>query len=470
MSAGTRRGRRLVSAAMVAATVATVGAVPATAIVPPRINRDAVPPDGAPGPEAPNKKNAECRVGAVLPDTHFDAVNPDVASLNLAEAWRYSRGAGQTVAVIDTGVRPHPRLPVLRPGGDYVMAGGDGLDDCDAHGTLVAGIVAAQPVPGDSFSGVAPEAAILSIRQTSELFGPVDAKPVNPDDPNTTAVAGDVRTLARAIVHAANMGATVINISGVSCVSALKPIDQTSLGAAIFYASVVKDVVLVAAAGNVAGDCQQNPLYDAAKPSDQRDWGGVVTISTPSWFSDYVLSVGALGQDGRPALSAQGGHPLTLAGPWVGAAAVGVNIVSLDPNGPGLINAMPAKNGGLDAINGTSYAAPVVAGLAALVRARFPKLSSHQVIRRIVETAHNPARGQDNLVGAGVIDPVAALTFAIPPGDRLPAAVYALSAAPPRVAPAPDRAPMYTALIGLGVAALGVGAAVGLTKLRRRSA
>lgn len=467
---------------MVAVMVATGAAAPAWAIERPRINRDAVPPDGPPGPDGgPNKRNYDCRVAGVLPGTDFNGVNPAVASLNLGEAWRYSRGAGQKVAVLDTGVSRHPRLPHLEPGGDYVDSG-DGLDDCDAHGTLVAGIIGAQPAEGDSFTGVAPDAEILSIRTESELYGPVNARP-STDDPNTSPTAGDIRILARAIVRAANLGATVINISGVACVSALKPVDQTTLGAALWYAAVVKDVVIVAAAGNVQGECQQNPLYNAGNPSDSRDWSGVVTVSSPSWFAgasedgtpnrsgvpSYVLSVGALGSDGQPALAAGGGNPLTLAGPWVGVAAIGTNITSLDPRGPGLVNAMPAKQGGLDAINGTSFSAPVVAGVAALVRARFPKLTAHQVIRRIVETAHNPARGDDNLVGAGVVSPVAALTNAIDPGDPLPQNAWGKPVEAPVAAPPPDRRPMYTALIGLGVAVLVIGGAVGLTKLQRRS-
>lgn len=459
--------RVAVAAAMVTVT-AIAGAGPAAAIDKPQINRDVVPPDGPPAPEWENKKNWDCRAAAVLPGTDFNAVNPAVASLNLGEAWKYSRGDGQTVAVIDTGVRRHPRLANVLPGGDYVMRGGDGLDDCDAHGTLVAGIVAAQPAPGDSFAGVAPAATILSIRQTSELYGPVDHQ-VNPDDPNSTPAAGNVRGLARAIVHAADMGATVINISGVACISALKPIDQSTLGAAVWYASVVKNVVIVAAAGNATGDCQQNPLHDAAHPDDDRDWKGVVTISAPSWFSDYVLSVGALGTDGTPALTAGGGSPLSLAGPWVGAAAIGVGIVSLDPNGPGLVNAFPAKSGALDPVVGTSFAAPAVAGLAALVRARFPALTAHQVIRRIVETAHNPARGDDNLVGAGMVDPVGALTWAVDPGDPLPKNAWGKPAAAPQRAAAPNRRPMLTALIGLGACVVFAGGAIGLSKLRKRS-
>ena len=74
--------------------------------------------------------------------------------LNLQEAWAFGRGAGQKVAVIDTGVTPHPRFPHLIPGGDYVM-GGDGLSDCDAHGTIVASMIGAAPASG----AVAPPAA-----------------------------------------------------------------------------------------------------------------------------------------------------------------------------------------------------------------------------------------------------------------------------------------------------------------------
>ncbi len=102
--------------------------------------------------------------------------------------------------------------------------------------------------------------------------------------------------MARAIVHAANMGAKVINISEVSCMSALDVVDQKALGAAIRYAAVDKDAVIVAAAGNTSNkDCKQkNPIYNPLSPNDPRDWAGVTTVVTPpAWFfSDYVLTVG----------------------------------------------------------------------------------------------------------------------------------------------------------------------------------
>ncbi|MFP3468411.1 S8 family serine peptidase, partial [Leifsonia sp. SIMBA_070] len=71
--------------------------------------------------------------------------------------------------VIDTGVTRHPRLPRVQAGGDYVSRT-DGTDDCDGHGTLVAGIIAAQPSPTDAFAGVAPESSIIAIRQSSGAF------------------------------------------------------------------------------------------------------------------------------------------------------------------------------------------------------------------------------------------------------------------------------------------------------------
>ena len=60
--------------------------------------------------------------------------------------WRLTRGAGQRVAVIDTGIAAHRRLSHVIAGGDYVSSG-DGRQDCDGHGTVVAGIIAASPDP-----------------------------------------------------------------------------------------------------------------------------------------------------------------------------------------------------------------------------------------------------------------------------------------------------------------------------------
>ena len=102
------------------------------------------------------RQNAYCTELGVLPGSDFRVQPKYMDMLNLPEAWQFGRGAGVKVAVIDTGVSPHGRLPNLTPGGDYVIAGGDGLSDCDAHGTLVASVLAAAPAIGPAPAAPAP--------------------------------------------------------------------------------------------------------------------------------------------------------------------------------------------------------------------------------------------------------------------------------------------------------------------------
>src|ERR1700712_2765238 len=146
-SSRSRRGRAISAtvAAMLLTSGALAGMPPAYAISPPTIDPGALPPDSPPGPLAPIKQNSYCTEVGVMPGTDFKVPPKYMDMLNLNEAWHFGRGEGIKVAVIDTGVTAHPRLPRLIPGGDYVMPGGDGLSDCDAHGTLVASMIAASP-------------------------------------------------------------------------------------------------------------------------------------------------------------------------------------------------------------------------------------------------------------------------------------------------------------------------------------
>ncbi|MGO9155300.1 type VII secretion-associated serine protease mycosin [Mycobacterium sp.] len=495
----------------------------AQAIPPPSVDPALVPPDGPPRPEQPMHRANSC-------STPITVKNPDVAQmapgfnlLNIAKAWDYSTGNGVAVAVIDTGVTPNPRLPVV-PGGDYIM-GEDGLSDCDAHGTIVSSIIGAAPqgilpmprpapatpafpppagptpaiaappppvkvppplppppppppvtitqivpppppppptpeVPGamapssgppdpqsedepavpplppgapDGVVGVAPHATIISIRQSSRAFEPVNPPPADPNS-DEKVKAGTLNTVARAVVHAANMGAKVINISVTACLPAAAPADQRALGAALWYAATVRDSVVVAAAGNDGeAGCDNNPMYDPLNPSDPRDWHEVKIVSSPSWFSDYVLSVGAV--DGSGAAIDK-----SMSGPWVGVAAPGTHIMGLSPQGGGPVNAYPPSRPGEKNMPfwGTSFSAAYVSGVAALVRAKYPELSAHQVINRIVQSAHNPPAGVDNKVGYGLVDPVAALTFNIPAGDRLPPGAQSRVITPAQPPPLPD--------------------------------
>lgn len=535
------------------------------------------------------KQNSYCTEVGVLPGTDFRLQPKYMDMLNLQEAWQFGRGAGVKVAVIDTGVSPHPRFPHLIPGGDYVM-GGDGLSDCDAHGTIVASMIGAAPANGagvppaaprrpvtipttepppkapppqtvtlsplpqtvtmvppppqdqqqqqqppgpfgapppapapagpppgppqgqapavshgggtvtipsytggshvvgvdyprpldpppppapsagpDAFSGVAPDVDLIAIRQSSQAFGLKDAY-TGDEDPQTRAKIDGVQTMARAIVHAANMGAQVINISDVTCMSARNIVDQRALGAAVRYAAVDKNAVIVAAAGDTnKKDCKQNPAHDPLQPNDPRNWNSVTTVVTPSWFSDYVLTVGAVDEDGRPQTGGQGQGSTSVAGPWVGIAAPGTDVVGLSPRDDGVINAIDGPDNTLLVPSGTSFSAAIVSGIAALVRAKFPQLSAYQVINRLTRTARAPARGVDNQIGHGVVDPVAALTWDVPEGPLTPPQQLSAPLNIPKPPPNRDMVPVWVAGGGLLAALLIGGGVFGTAMLMKRS-
>jgi membrane-anchored mycosin MYCP len=393
-----------------------------------------------------------------------------------------SAGGGVRVAVIDTGVTKHPWFQNrLESGGDYVATPTKGqqpgLEDCDGHGTEVAGIIGAKPDnPEVGFVGVAPDATIKSYRQLSENYEPDTSTPTPPASstggtPSSSTspppgggggsgegdrtspgqsnggrqlekagTAGTLKTLAEIIRGIADRKeADVINMSVDNCRPATGSITEgeQQVQAAVHLAAQA-GIVVVAAAGNATDTCPQNDQPDARKPK---------TIVTPPWFADDVLSVGAIDETGGVA-------QFSVHGPWVGVAAPGTKIISLDPaEGSSSLANLTFENGDkASEIQGTSFAAPYVAGLAALVKAKYPQLDAKGIINRIKETAQHPAApgGRDNFVGAGVIDPVAALTQVLPSevGNQAPAPAPQLAQLPP----ANDRSPtpVIVALAGTG--------------------
>lgn len=395
---GRRVARALVGAAV--APLLAVGLAVPSAAAPGDVPAPP-PPDPAAlarlDPDPRPLPGVSARVGCVRPTGGASTVIPGAPwsqqRLRFTDAWRFTRGAGQTVAVIDTGVSRHPRLAGrLVDGGDFVGTE-DGLTDCDGHGTLVAGIIAAAPDPATGFVGVAPDARVLAIRQSSATVT------TRAPDGSLREGGGDVDTLAAAVLRAARLGATVINISEAACV----PVADAgrALGGlrAAVRAAVDADVVVVAAAGNAgSGACTQGA-----------EGQGPGQVVAPAWFGDDVLSVGYTRRDGLPA-------PQSLRGPWVSLAAPGSEIVSLDPTGPGVVDRIvPIGTERAIPIEGTSFAAPYVAGVVALVRARYPGLDARQVMARVTSSADRPGGAsavpgaRDDAVGAGTVDPVAAV-------------------------------------------------------------
>lgn len=294
-------------------------------------------------------------------------------------AWPFSTGAGVTVAVIDSGVdADHPQLRrrgKVLPGRDFFLQGKlRGNYDCISHGTGVAGIIAADSAAGVGFEGIAPSARILPVRVTERDIG-------NSGQSETI----NENILAQGIVYAVDHGARVINLSMAGTR------DQKVVRKAIAYA-VKRDVVVVAATGN------QQPTTGPGLPSYPAQYPG-------------VIGVGAIDNSGARLAASQ-------VGDYVDLVAPGQSVLA------------PTRVGGHAYQAGTSFAAPFVAGTAALVRSAWPKLSAAEVAQRLIATA-NPARGGHGSreYGAGIVDPYRAVTegmnLAAP--QRLPSAV----AAPP---------------------------------------
>ncbi|MFZ0835692.1 MAG: type VII secretion-associated serine protease mycosin [Mycobacterium sp.] len=428
---------RIVAVVALAVGLPALAPLPvAEAIRPPAIDESALPAPAEPKPPVPTEKQSECTTATF--NGGLASTGTQLAPFDLPALHALTTGAGQKVAVIDTGVATHPQLARVILGGDYVSTG-HGREDCDAHGTLVAGIIAATP-DAAGFAGIAPGVSVIAIRQSSVKYRAVDGHS-----------SGNVDTLAMAVRTAADLGATVINISAVACTEGVTLHDR-ALGAAVAYAVDVKDAVIVVAAGNVGpgGNCpQQNPPPNPARRPEP-DWETADIVVSPGWYDDYVLTVGSVGADGSPS-------SFSLTGPWVDVAAPGEAVVSLNPAGTGLANTYRGGSG--STISGTSYAAPIVSGLAALVRSRFPELSARQVMQRIETTAHRPLDGWNPYVGSGVVDPLPALTDGTPSAPPAWAQRPIEPTPPPR---APETSGRSTAFKGVAGCAAFLAAALAL--------
>lgn len=291
-----------------------------------------------------------------------------LAAVRLQQAWDLSKSAGnQTIAVLDTGIDPgHPDL-VGRIVGSYnaIHPGWAATDGHPrGHGTFVAGVAAATANNGEGIAGAAWSARLLPVK-------------VLADDGT-----GYDTPLLRGINWAVSNGARVINMSLGG------PSNNVVIQDAIKQATA-KGVLFVAAAGNEEDD---RTSYPAAYPD--------------------VLAVSATDSTGN--LTYFSSHAA-----WVDIAAPGWSITSSIPRrlvGPGYL---PYGVG----MSGTSFSAPLVAGVAAMVRNKFPTYTPAQVIARLKATARDAGpRGIDPYYGAGVLDAYQALggpwTPELPMGAR----------------------------------------------------
>lgn len=347
----------------------------------------------------------------------------NLAAIQLPGAWAVSRGAGTTVAVLDTGVayedrgiyRRAPDLAGTRfvPGWDFVKNDAH-PDDVPppgrrSHGTQIAGIIAQTTDNGIGGAGVAPEAAIMPIRV------------LNPD------LTGSARTIARGLRFAADHGANVANLSiaGPSGARVLKD--------AIDYASS-KGVIIVAAAGN----------------------DGRPSVSYPAAYAK-VIAVGAVAQDRTRAYYSNYGRALDLVAP----GGAGEDVDAGYGPGDGVL-AQTLKDRPSEFCYcftaSTSAAAAQVSGVAALLVGSRRATSPAEVRAALLSSAQDLGpRGWDPAYGAGLVQAWSAL-----------AAYGHLPGSPPvRAVPRPS-GPPWSVWLTLATAAAGFAGLVGLSLARRR--
>ncbi len=277
----------------------------------------------------------------------------------ITEAWKTTKGDGVTIAVIDTGVAHTASLdPAVVGGADFSGAGSEdgrtpvGVKDAN-HGTYVASLLAARPGAGDTgMVGVAPEADILAI---SVGFG-------------SSATVPFVDQLADAIVWAVDEGADIINLSLTT-----NQLSWDQSWDSAFQYAFDHDVVVIVAAGNRGS--------------------GTSVVGAPATIPG-VLTVAGVDPTGKASLGA------STQGITIGVAAPSEELLGIAPDGSVVV------------WDGTSGAAPIVAGVAALVRSAHPDLDAANVIQRLIATA-TPVPGAATpspLYGYGLIDAKAAVT------------------------------------------------------------
>jgi subtilisin family serine protease len=335
--------------------------------------------------------------------------------LKIADAHKISQGEGIIVAVIDSGVDSSHQdlIDNILPGTDVVPGGnGNGLGDKHGHGTAMAGLIVAHGHGTDQTDG------ILGIAPKAK------ALPIRYGIGNDVAAGGP--TFAAAVDYAIANKAKIISVSG-----SVHRVDESLQAVQRAQAA---GLLVIAAAGN--------------KPAD----GGF--IAAPASYRG-VIAVGAVDRDGTVATVTRDGPEMSLAAPGVEIRSTGLA-------------------GQYSNSTGTSDAAAIVSGVAALVWAQNPSLTAREVTALLTTTAidKGPA-GRDEQYGYGIVNPVGALTKQAN-GSSPSAASTLATAAASQNGGTPDTEPGISGLalagiIGLVVLVLlAVAAAVVFLALRRR--
>ncbi len=358
----------------------------------------------SPTPSASSSASAFASPSPSIPAPKGDSIRARqywLTQYGFDELWDQATGKGVTVAVIDTGVdarhqdlagrvlagydaslgRSAGSTPSASPSATSTSSaspsaassasasdrakGWEGLGLEPEHGTLVASLIAGaghhnsttpsnrgEPGSPAGIMGIAPEAKILPI---SLELGSASPKTRSVDE-----------QIPDAVRYAVDQGAHIINLS----VGSDKTSWPQSWDSAFAYAEE-KGVIIVASAGNRGA--------------------GLTQVGAPATMPG-VLTVGGVDQNRKDSWS---------------DSSQGISIAVSAPS-QAMIGAIPGNR--YATWSGTSAAAPIVSGLAALIKEKYPDLTGNQIIQRIISSADDAgADGRDPLYGYGIINPAAAL-------------------------------------------------------------
>lgn len=283
----------------------------------------------------------------------------------VTKAWKTATGRGITIAVIDTGIDgDHPDLAGQVVGGADMSgigsANGQKLLTPDReHGTKVASLAAGRGDGTRGVKGTAPDAKLLSISVSFD--------------------SGDSTTdqqVADGVNWAVDHDADIIVMSFVMNRPWWTPEWDDA-----FLRAEEAGVLIVAAAGNRGS--------------------GTASIGAPATIPG-VLAVGGVSRNGTVSSFA------STPGSTIGVVAPSERLPGSTPGG------------GREFWNGTSGAAPIVAGIAALVMQAHPELDTTNVVNRIIETADGVGRDGNVNYGWGIVNAYEAVTADVPLVDVNP--------------------------------------------------